>query len=158
MHLKKKGFTLIEVMIVVVIVGILAAIGFPSYKESVKKSRRADAQGALQGLAQAMEREYTNEGTYAKADGDDTNEVAGSAAVPVIFATQSPLDGGTKYYDLLIDTANGTSYVIQAVPILGSAQFGDGILQLSSTGLRVWDRDGDGNLTEASDACWSRSC
>lgn len=158
MYLKKNGFTLIEVMIVVVIVGVLAAIAFPSYKESVKKSRRSDAQGALQGLAQAMEREYTNEGTYAKADGDDGNEVTGSGAVPTIFATQAPLDGPNKYYDLRIDSADGTSYVIQAIPILGSAQYGDGVLQLSSTGLRVWDRDGDGDLSESSDACWSRSC
>lgn len=158
MQIKKNGFTLIEVMIVVAIVAILASIAFPSYQESVKKGRRSDAQGALQGLAQAMEREYTNEGSYAKADGDDGDEVAGAAAVPVIFATQSPLDGGTKYYDLRIHSADGTSYVVQAVPIAGSAQASDGRLQLSSTGIRVWDRDNDNDLTETSDACWRSHC
>jgi type IV pilus assembly protein PilE len=158
MQSKENGFTLIEVMIVVVIVGILTAIAFPSYQDSVSKSRRSDAQGALQGLAQAMERNYTNEGTYAKADGDDDDEVTGAAAVPVIFATQSPLDGGTKYYNLRIDSADGTSYVVQAVPIAGGAQDGDGVLQLSSTGIRVWDRDNDSNLAETADACWRRVC
>lgn len=158
MQMKKNGFTLIEVMIVVAIIAILSSIAFPSYQESVKKGRRSDAQGTLQGLAQAMERSYTKEGTYAKADGDDDDEVAGAAAVPVIFATQSPLDGGTKYYNLRIDSADGTSYVVQAVPIAGGAQDGDGVLQLSSTGVRVWDRDNDSNLAEGTDACWRSSC
>jgi type IV pilus assembly protein PilE len=52
-----KGFTLIEVMIVVAIVGILAAVAYPSYQDHVRKSRRAEAQSALMGLAAAMERQ-----------------------------------------------------------------------------------------------------
>jgi type IV pilus assembly protein PilE len=50
------GFTLTEVMIVVVIVGILATIAYPSYQEKVLRSRRADGQAALMSLAQAQER------------------------------------------------------------------------------------------------------
>ncbi|MCP4091353.1 MAG: prepilin-type N-terminal cleavage/methylation domain-containing protein, partial [Gammaproteobacteria bacterium] len=56
---KSRGFTLIELMIVVAIVGILAAIAYPSYQEQVRKSRRADANGALLGLANAMQRHAT---------------------------------------------------------------------------------------------------
>ncbi|MBT5967504.1 MAG: prepilin-type N-terminal cleavage/methylation domain-containing protein, partial [Gammaproteobacteria bacterium] len=51
-----KGFTIIELMITVAIIGILASIAYPSYQESVYKSRRADGKGALLGLANAMER------------------------------------------------------------------------------------------------------
>ncbi|MCP3674722.1 MAG: prepilin-type N-terminal cleavage/methylation domain-containing protein, partial [Gammaproteobacteria bacterium] len=58
------GFSLIEVMIVVAIVSILAAIAFPSYQESVAKAKRADAQGALVSLAGVMERFYTENNTY----------------------------------------------------------------------------------------------
>ena len=57
--LNTKGFTLIELMIAVAIVGILAGIAYPSYQDSVRKSRRADAQGALLGFANAMERYFT---------------------------------------------------------------------------------------------------
>lgn len=136
MQQRQQGFSLIELMIVVAIVGILAAIAIPSYNDSVKKSRRADAQGALQGLAQAMERSYTEKGTYAWGDGDVGDEATGANATPTIFSTESPLDGSNKYYDLRIDTADATSYIIHAIP--KNAQAGDGTLTLSSTGARTW--------------------
>ncbi len=68
---KSAGFSLIELMIVVAIIAILAAVAFPSYQESVKKSRRSDAQTALLGFAQAMERHYTDNGFYCDAGGGD---------------------------------------------------------------------------------------
>lgn len=58
------GFTLVEVMITVVIVGILASVAYPSYIEHVRKSRRADAKAALLAAAQTMERYYTEQNTY----------------------------------------------------------------------------------------------
>ena len=62
--LNTKGFTLIELMIAVAIVGILAGIAYPSYQDSVRKSRRADAKGALLGFANAMERYFTENNSY----------------------------------------------------------------------------------------------
>ena len=66
-HRRTSGFTLIEVMIVVAIVGILAAIAYPSYQESVRKSRRAEAKAALVNAAQQLERLYTQNNSYAAA-------------------------------------------------------------------------------------------
>lgn len=60
---KTRGFTLIEVMIVVVIVAILAAIAIPSYQSQIQKTRRADATSTLSQIAAAQERYFfTNNG------------------------------------------------------------------------------------------------
>jgi len=135
---KQKGFTLIEVMIVVSIVAILAAIAIPSYQSSVTKGRRTDAMAALQGLAQAMERHYMTTGAYTgAADADDA---------PTIFSATSPLDSSNVYYNLTISAATTNTYTLQATPV--NAQAGDGNITLTETGARTWGSNG----------CWETSC
>lgn len=141
-----KGFTLIELMIVVVIVSILAAIAIPSYQNQVQKTRRADAQGALTSFANAMERHFTQNNTYLGAANGGADTGAPDATV---FATQAPLDGDTKYYNLTISAATASSYTLLATPIAGGAQDGDGALRILSSGARAWDEAGDGS--------WSKS-
>lgn len=153
---KDNGFTLIELLIVIAIIGILGAIAYPSYQDSIKKSRRADAQAALQGLAQAMERHYTTTGTYASA-------AAGSAdtGAPRIYSTKTPVDGTVTYYNLKIASAGISSYIIGAEP--NGAQEGDGVLLLRSTGARSWDMNNSSagslasfvNETTSSEQCWN---
>ena len=63
--MKARGFTLIELMIVVVVIAILAAIAYPSYQNQVQKTRRADAHTALLGAAQTLERCFTRTNSYA---------------------------------------------------------------------------------------------
>lgn len=62
--LKAKGFTLIEIMIVVAIVGILAALAWPSYQNSVMRANRAEAKTELMDLAQRLQKCYTTYGRY----------------------------------------------------------------------------------------------
>lgn len=159
---EEAGFTLIELLIVVAIVAILAAVVYPSYQGFIDKSRRADAQGALQGFAQAMERHYTTEGTYVGAATGGAN--SGS---PTIFATKSPIDGTAVYYNLKIASASASTYLIGAEPV--GSQEGDGVIILKSTGERGWDANNSANgllsnlgaspnEVEASEQCWKESC
>jgi type IV pilus assembly protein PilE len=137
-HMKRsrvKGFTLIELMIVIVIVGILAAIAIPSYENSVKKSKRADAQSALLTFANAMERYYTTNGDYS------------GATASGVYVNQVPTDGGTKYYDLsvTVPTTLPDTYTLLATPT--GSMSGDGKLKYTSTGIKTWDEKDDGSYS-----------
>lgn len=146
LNAKQSGFTLIELMIVVAIVGIIAAIAYPNYTEYTERARRTDGQGALTGLASALERHYATRNTYAGAasGGADTG-------APEIYPDEAPIDGGRKYYDLTIQSADGSSFTVRATPKGG--QTGDGILELDSTGARRWDRDANGSF-DAGENTW----
>ncbi len=65
--MKSKGFSLIELMVAVAIVGVLAAVAYPSYQSHTVTTRRAAAKGCLLELAQFMERYYTTQMSYAGA-------------------------------------------------------------------------------------------
>lgn len=124
---RSRGFTLIEVMIVVAVIGILAAIAYPSYQEHVRKARRADAQTALLELAQFMERHYTANGKYLTA----------ANAAPVLPFSEAPKDGAGKYYDLSFSAApTASSYTLRAVPKGSMAGDSCGTLTLSNTGAK----------------------
>ncbi len=120
---KQRAFTLIELMVTVAIIGILAGIAYPSYRDSVMKSRRADAQGALLAYANSMEQYFTVYSTY--------------LAVPTIVAP--PTNAGTTYYTIAISTspaATASTYTINATPIDAQATDICGTLTLTSTGAK----------------------
>ncbi|MEX0605216.1 MAG: type IV pilin protein [Marinobacter sp.] len=151
---RQRGFTLIELMIVVAIIGIIAVIAIPSYTRYVENARATDAQGALTSFASAMERFYTQNGSYIGADGG-TADVTGAATPPTIFPTQAPLDGNAKFYDLRIFNLTANSYELRAVPIAGTAQANHGFIQLLSTGQRGWDRN-DSKSIDGGEDTWER--
>lgn len=150
----QRGFTLIEVMIVVAIIGIIAAIAYPSYLEQVKSTRRGDAQGALMSFANAMERYYTQNGEYLGAAGNGSPiNAALTAPAASVFPDEAPLDGNTKFYDLRVYDLQSNSYILRAQP--KGAQASDGFLQLSSTGARAWDKNNASGI-EAGEDTWSK--
>lgn len=115
------GFTLIELLIVVAIVGILAAIAYPSYQEQVRKSRRTDATTSLLNAAQTLERCYT-----------ETNDYDAAACVV-------PTSSSDGHYDIAAVTARAT-YTLTATPATGDPQAGDAkctAFRLTHTGVRT---------------------
>ena len=144
------GFTLIELMIVVLIASILAAVAYPSYTRSVASSRRSDAFGTLLGFSNAMERLFTQQNTYVGA----ANGGAPNAPIAAVFPNQAPLNGNTPYYNLVVQAEAATTFTLRAIPI--NAQAGDGILDLDSTGARRWDRNNDGDFLDARETDWDR--
>ncbi|WP_233558112.1 type IV pilin protein [Alginatibacterium sediminis] len=93
---KKKGFSLIELMVAVAIVAIVASVAYPSYREFVASSKRSKAKISLLELAQFMERHYTANFSYV------------GATLPY---AEVPTDQSTKYYDVS-QSAAATTYSI----------------------------------------------
>ena len=76
----------------------------------------------------------------------------GNTGTPTIFSATSPVDGGAAYYSLTIDAVTANTYTLKATPI--NNQVGDGVLVISQTGERGWDRNNDGDLVDTNEDRW----
>ena len=125
----QRGFTLIELIIAIAIIGLLAGIAYPSYTESVNRAKRAQAQTAIVSLAQAMERYFTANNTYV------------GAAIGTIFPAAVPASGAQLYTLSFVDPGatglgaatpvctalapTATNYGVCATRLAGSAMASD---------------------------------
>ena len=129
-----KGFTLIELMIVVAIIGILAAIAYPAYQERVAQARRAECASGMTSLASALERRFTTQNTYQGVAGGGSNN--GAPDVALFPSATCPIDGGTATYNLNLSTPTATTYTITATPTGVQASDACGTFTLDNTGLK----------------------
>lgn len=140
---RQRGFTLIELMIVVVIVSILAAVAIPSYTESTVRSRRAEGQALILQTAQALERCYTNFGAY-----DDS----GNCTIAAALAGALDSEGG---WYRLTGVLEAQRFELTATPqkVQASRDEKCGSLALTQTGAKSVS----GSLAGSPDAlrvCW----
>ncbi len=129
------GFTLIELMITVAVVGILAAIAYPSYQDSIRKSRRADAKSALLDAAQRQERFFTENNQYTA-----TPEAGG---LNLVVDADGNFYTPDRYYTLTIAAPvvnnRSNTFTITATPVAGKSQVNDttcAAFSLNQTGVK----------------------
>lgn len=129
----RNGFSLIELLVALVIVGLLATVAYPAYLGHVRKAQRVEVTGLLLENAQRLERHYARSGRY------DDGEMDG-------LYQQSPARGRPVYRLAVQRQAQG--YVLSAEALVGGAMEGDACASYSLNQL--------GQRTPADDRCWRR--
>jgi type IV pilus assembly protein PilE len=133
---RNKGFTLIELMIALAIVAIISAIAYPAYTKSAMKGRRGEAKAALTQASQALERCYTQYGTYNNAACTEYSAVTGGAYV----------DTQNHFYHVT-GTVTGTTYTLTATAVSTGPQNSD-------TGCTAMTLDNTGAQGPSAGSCW----
>lgn len=143
MHaLRKNGFTLVELVVVVALLGILLGIAVPFFLDYIKASKRADGVGVLVEAGQFMERNFSNSGRYDK-------DATGADVVLPPGVTKAPRGSEASYYTIAFSGAVGSdTFTIQAVPV--NSMDGDdcGTFSLTQSGVRSVSG------TRALNECW----
>lgn len=131
MNANKRGFTLIEVLITLVIVSILASIAIPSYNKSVQDTHARVAQLDLERLQQRLAKRYAVRFNF-------TGET-----IATLGTSQLPINESQKTYKLSLAISTVTSTddtaVITATPITGSVMAETDVLTISSNGVGSWE-------------------
>lgn len=127
-----RGFTVVEMLIVMAVIGILAAIGYPSYQNHLRKGARAAAQVEMMKIADRQAQYLLDARTYA----------VGSGALTALNISL-PADVTSKY-TVTVTAADGTdtpsvppTFTVKATPVSGGAQVQDGELILTHTGTKT---------------------
>lgn len=153
----QHGFTLIEVLITMAIVGILAAIAIPSYTQYVLRANRADAKTALLAVAQRLEQNYTLNGRY---DRDQAGNNIDNTTLTTWRLNQVPAGGAARYNIAFVNTApavwpSQTAFTLSATPT--GAQAADttcGTLTIDNRNLK--SANGQSNRSQITIDCWDK--
>ena len=131
-----KGFTLIELMIVVAIIAILAAIAYPSYQEYVRKTKRIESQAELIATVGQLQRYNVANFSFEKREADKT--------VPITLADLGHIgvlpNSGPALYDVSLTDVTANAWTLTATPKSNTAQIMDGTFRLNHRDQRCWDK------------------
>lgn len=140
--LRPTGFTLMELVIVLVIIAILTAVAIPSYTAYIQRSNRSDARNQLMMASQWMERFRNENGRY------DNPAIPGTPpALPGQLA-QSPFPG-TARYNITLATPDAATYTLSAAPVAADVC---GTLTINQAGQRDFTVGPGASM----DLCWNR--
>lgn len=145
---RTAGFSMIELMVVVVITAILASIAVPAYNSSIRKSRRTEAKTAIMDLAAREERYFATQNVYTT---DPAALAYGSGAWPISIGT---------YYSITSVSSSPASattpggYVLQVQPSAGSTQLQDTACQTFQVDQTGKQSSLDNNSNDSSTTCW----
>lgn len=151
---RQQGFTLIELMIVVAIIGVLAAIAYPSYQRYVIKTKRTDMMTELQNIASRIESQKLAMGRYTDiplASVLTGNVTAGTVSYPATNSLYdvSIWDASTTNAEKMIgNNINNRQWEIRAKPRTGKQMANDGTLTLNAQGLKCRDKNNDGDTQD----------
>lgn len=124
---KNNGFTMIEVVIVIGILGIIVAVGYPSYLGYMEKTRRIEAKTLLSEVSGELQRFQTENNTFT----DDLTELGYPSATVL---------SETGLYSLAVSNATANSFLLTAAPVVGKAQENDddcGSFTVNSVGVKA---------------------
>ncbi len=128
---KVNGFTLIEMMIAVAIIGVLAAIAFPSYQQYRIRENRTEVESTMVQIAQKL-------AAYKLAN---NNYGVAATTMSTLYGTAVYPQTGTALYDLALDTTTvAGSWTLSATPKIGTMQVGNGVVLLNDQGWRCWTK------------------
>lgn len=140
-----KGFTLIELIVVVAIVGLLASVAHPFYKEHQAKVSRADAQAELTRVAQQLQFYYSINNTYKGANPLGTSNSIKFPKTKPIYTISATISDNANTGEM------GASFILKATPIAKTSMAVDGVICINSNMQRSWSKGAEGcNLTQNS--------
>jgi type IV pilus assembly protein PilE len=144
---KSAGFTLIELMVTVAIIGVLAAIAYPSYLGQVRKGKRSEGKTVLLKAAAQQERFFSNNGVYAA----DLAPLFGMGAGATVYSSSNNAADASSAYVITValgGVGGNTAFTLTATPNGNFTDAECGNLTLTSTGVR--GRSGAGPMS----TCW----
>jgi type IV pilus assembly protein PilE len=160
------GFSLIELVVVMVVVTILAAIAIPSYQSQIRKSRRTDAKTVVLDLAAREEKYLSLNNSYTSSPANlgygtgaafPQNVSSGYYQVYVCIASTAGSTSATTPCTAATATVAGTSYVVAAIPVTGTTQANDSACQyfaIDNTGTHFASASTAGTGSDVSSTCW----